>query len=263
MSSSRSIAAARQKRAGEQTNNNNISSSRPVTSISSQAVFAQQQYSKQPQVGNRNSQQNVNQMKSNQQPINIPQKPKISISDAIGLITLRLGKMEKFIHESMEDGSLNFGSNSMNYENSNMKLVSDEVFENLTSRLDKLEKNTTSNNTNHLTEQITKMTKEMKDLKSSINTLNMKLTSFMKDTQDKFTDFENAIVEIEKSLDANNNNENFNNEQELLNVEENNNETFNDYNDDNNENNYENNYENENLNNNEDNNEIDNIQYNE
>jgi len=218
MSSSRSIAAARQKRAGEQSSNTNNNSGRPVTSISSSSVFSQQpQQSRQPmQQGNvkynQSNSSQARQMSSQGQnkgqlPTNAPQKQvaKISISDAIGLITLRLGKLEQFIQNSLEDGGLSFNNNNNNnnsYATDNMKLVSDEVFENITNRLDNLE-------TNNTIEQITKINKDVKDIKDSINTLNMKLSSFMSENQDRFMDFEAAIVEIEKSLDVcNNGNEN-------------------------------------------------------
>ncbi len=205
MSSSRSIAAARQKRAGEQ--NNNTSQGKPVTSISSQAVFAQQQQ----QI--RNPQQQVGKLPSQVKPRSAPQMQsqpvsqaqqqkqlnKISISDAIGLITLRLGKLEKFIQESLEDGGSPFSSNNYNYENNdNMKLVSDEVFENIINRLNKLE---SSFNSINLNESFNKVNKDIKDIKDSFNSLNVKINNFIKETHDKFVDYEAAIVEIEKTID--------------------------------------------------------------
>jgi hypothetical protein len=234
MSSSRSIAAARQKRAGEQSSNTNNNSGRPVTSISSSSVFSQQpqqpQQSRQPPGNIKYNQINTNagrQQRSGnsqtQQSISTAaqqkQLTKISVPDAIGLITLRLGKLEKFIQESMEDGSLSFMSNNSNnnsndFETNNMKLVSDEVFENITNRLENLEKknNSTNNNTG---EQITKINKDIKDIKDSINNLNMKVSSFINETQEKFLDYESAIVEIEKNIGITN--------EELDNVEEENN----------------------------------------
>jgi hypothetical protein len=223
MSSSRSIAAARQKRAGEQSSNTNNNSGRPITSISSSSVFSQQpQQSRQSmQQGNiKYNQSNSSQARQmsaqgqnkGQPPSTTTQKQlaKISVSDAIGLITLRLGKLEQFIQNSLEDGGLPFNNNNNNnnsYSPDNMKLVSDEVFENITNRLENLEtkNNTTVTNT---IEQITKINKDVKDIKDSINTLNMKLSSFMSESQDRFMDFEAALVEIEKSLDfCNNGNE--------------------------------------------------------
>jgi hypothetical protein len=226
MSSSRSIAAARQKRAGEQSSNTNNNSGRPVTSISSSSVFSQQpQQSRQPPGNIKYNQNNTNagrQQRSGnsqtQQSISTAaqqkQLTKISLPDAIGLITLRLGKLEKFIQESMEDGSLSFMSSNSNndFETNNMKLVSDEVFENITNRLENLEKKNSNNNTN---EQITKINKDIKDIKDSINNFIMKVSSFINETQEKFVDYESALVEIEKNIGITN--------EELDNLEEENN----------------------------------------
>jgi hypothetical protein len=222
MSSSRSIAAARQKRAGEQSSNNtNNSSTRPVTSISSQSVFAQQQQQQQSRsqsqgsskynqintsAGRQRSSQSQIQNQQQQQVSSVPQQKqitKISVPDAIGLITLRLGKLEKFIQEAMEDGTLSFMTNNSNneYDSNSMKLVSDEVFENIANRLESLEKKNANNANNNTPEQITKINKDIKDIKDSINTLNIKVTSFINETQDKFLDYENALIEIEKNFE--------------------------------------------------------------
>lgn len=202
MSSSRSIAAARQKRAGEQSSNTNNNSGRPVTSISSSSVFSQQPNRQQTSQGRqRTSQGQVPTQNTVQQQ---KQMTKISVPDAIGLITLRLGKLEKFIQDSIEDGNLPFMNNinSVNdCDTNNMKLVSHEVFENITNRLDNLEQK--NNNTSN--EQVNKVVKDIKDLKDSINTLNMKLKSFMSESQEKFLDFENALVEIENNIEVSNN----------------------------------------------------------
>ena len=104
-SSSRSIAAARQKRAGEQSQPMNTS--RPVTSISSQGAFAQQ-YQQQMMsqnnipIGSKNirvaqnrtqnpSQGRINKNATQDNQMQQDQITKISVSNAIGLITLRLG----------------------------------------------------------------------------------------------------------------------------------------------------------------------------
>ena len=213
MSSSRSIAAARQKRANE--GNNNMNTSRPVTSISSQAAFAQQQ--QQPRNPNqinvapsRQQQQQRNgqrqgQNKLSQQEQNYAsnsgqqnQLTKISIPNAIGLITLRLGKLEKVIQDSLEEGGLSFNNSGNNINDSNLKLVSDEVFENIIERLDGLEN---QNSNIDLNENLTRVNKEIKDIKDSINNLSMKMSTFINETNEKFLDFETALVDIEKKFD--------------------------------------------------------------
>jgi hypothetical protein len=205
-SSSRSIAAARQKRAGEQSQPMNTS--RPVTSISSQTAFAQQYQqqmmsqsipinSKNVRVAQNRSQSqggrgNNQNMQSQQE-----QSIKISVSNAIGLITLRLGKLEKMINEVSEEGGFNNSENS-NIDMSssippNMKLVTDEVFENIVNRLNLLESKVINNQT------------EMSDIKTTLDNFSSLLSSFINDTNNKFVDYENALTEIENNFVAENN----------------------------------------------------------
>jgi hypothetical protein len=208
-SSSRSIAAARQKRAGEQSQPMNTS--RPVTSISSQGAFAQQQYQQQMMsqsipVGSKNvrAAQNkgmpINQGAKSSTNIQQEQSTKISVSNAIGLITLRLGKLENYVSEAIEDGKFNENNDNNVINNnsipSNMKIVSDEVFENILNRLNLLE----SKMINY-TNQTDNFANEMSDVKTSINNLNNTLTMFINETTNKFIDYEYALTEIENNLE--------------------------------------------------------------
>lgn len=216
-SSSRSIAAARQKRAGEQVQK--VNTSRPVTSISSQSAFAQQfqqqQQQQQQQMMNPNSligNRNVRQNQSNQSmPPQIPpqysqqipqeQITKISVSDAVGLITLRLGRLENIINESLEEGvfkqsSDNNDNNDKNVIPSNMKLVSDEVFENIANRINLLESKLIAFNN-----QLGNITKEMADMKNTVVDGNLSIHNFMNETNEKFVVYENALAELESSLE--------------------------------------------------------------
>ena len=157
MSSSRSIAAARNKRAGEQPQ-----ISRPNTSIASASVFSQQQ-------------RGPIQQQQQQQAF---AKPKISVSDAIGLTTIRLCKVENFIKDLSENG----------FTSSNSQMMDNSVLTTLINRLDALEKKEISSN-----EQLERLEKENSDLTE-------KLSAFTKDTNDRFDDFDLAFVEIEKQL---------------------------------------------------------------
>lgn len=65
--------------------------------------------------------------------------PKLSISDAIGLITLRLGKVEGIIQNIQVD-QLRQGDGSLEI-NENSRIIDDGVFKSIVSRLDVLEKN--------------------------------------------------------------------------------------------------------------------------
>jgi len=209
MSSSRSIAAARQKRAGEQSSQP-MNNSRPITSISSQGAFAQQQMMSQNIAVNgknvrvaQNRAQN-SRSASNMQQQQPEQTTKISISNAIGLVTLRLGRLENYISEMVEDGKFNNNNNNDDGNGgnpsipSNMKLVSDEVFENIVNRLNLLESKIIQS-----TSQTDNLNKDVADIKKAINNFNAVLASFINETNEKFMDYEAALAEIEQKIEIN------------------------------------------------------------
>jgi hypothetical protein len=70
-----------------------------------------------------------------------PMNPKLSVSDAIALITLRLGRVETIVsnlpNEPRGDGE---GGGQMMYDE-NMRMVDQNVFNSIVSRIDTLEKN--------------------------------------------------------------------------------------------------------------------------
>ena len=205
MSSSRSIATARARRSGEQTQMNQPSS-RPVTSINSQAAFAQQppqgrnvritpgQYSQQPQMP-QNIQQNI-QQSSNNTPISTA---KLSISDAIGLITLRLGRVEQHLMTQQDEGVTNNSSD-------NIPSFDKSVLSNIMLRLDSIEKKDNNNNTmsNDVVMRLDREVKEVKELLNRFMTnfdLHMvNYNNFVKETNDRFADYELAIADLEKNI---------------------------------------------------------------
>ena len=96
MSKSRAVASAIQRRSGDPSSQMN--STRPGTSIASQSAFM-------------SAPPNVRQAKApimEQQPAPIQSNglpfTKLTISDAIGLITLRLGKVEQYIIDVQSNG---------------------------------------------------------------------------------------------------------------------------------------------------------------
>uniref|UniRef100_A0A6C0HA00 Uncharacterized protein n=1 Tax=viral metagenome TaxID=1070528 RepID=A0A6C0HA00_9ZZZZ len=115
MSSSRANAAARQRRAGDTQQTQQQSS---YSSSGSKTRFVQQQ----------------------QEAPQPPMNPKLSISDAIALITLRLGRVETIVSNyDPNAGSSGGGNHQMNYDE-NMRMVDQQVFNSIVSRLDALEK---------------------------------------------------------------------------------------------------------------------------
>jgi len=67
-----------------------------------------------------------------QQQMQMP--PKLSVSDAIALITLRLGRVEQIVQNMPVDGHSAVGA-----DGENIRIVDNEVFENMAQRLDALE----------------------------------------------------------------------------------------------------------------------------
>jgi hypothetical protein len=114
MSSSRANAAARQRRAGDTQSTPQQSS---YNSTGSKTRFVQQQ----------------------QEPPQPPMNPKLSISDAIALITLRLGRVENIVSNYDPNAGSGGGNHQMNYDE-NMRMVDQQVFNSIVSRLDALEK---------------------------------------------------------------------------------------------------------------------------
>ena len=111
MSSARSNAGARNRRAGG-------AETAPMTQQNMRPGSSQQQ-----------------QQQQQQQP---QMNPRLSISDAIALITLRLGRVENLIQNMPVDSPNGSGSNFEQDEN--MRMIDVTVFENIVSRLDNLEK---------------------------------------------------------------------------------------------------------------------------
>ena len=198
MSSSRSIAAARSRRAGE--SQPPVSGGRPGTSIASHSAFVpQQQQMPQPPSNNvrvaKAPIQQQGQQQSNSSPFS-----KLSISDAIGLITLRLGRIEQFVID-YENGEVSTNG-AVGGIPENSKIIDNSVLTSMINRLDSLEKREppSSGQSSINNEQISKIEKELKETKDLLSHFLFKFELFSKETNDKFTDFENAFAEIEKSM---------------------------------------------------------------
>ena len=197
MSSSRSIAAARSRRAGE--SQPPVSGGRPVTSIASHSAFVQQQMPPPPSNNVRVAKAPMQQQQMSQQ--GASPFTKLSISDAIGLVTLRLGRVEQFIID-FENGEIeghhpNSGGGSSIPENS--KIVDNSVLTTIVNRLDALEKREGSSS---VASSVASLEKEMKEAKDLLSHLLFKYELFTKETNEKFGDFECAISEIEKNMES-------------------------------------------------------------
>jgi hypothetical protein len=254
--SSRSLAAARARRAGE--NVPPVSGNRPITSIGSQAAFAQQHMpqnvryntnirtarSIQPPHPQKHSpqnayyeQDNASQAHSNGLPFS-----KLSVSDAIGLITLRLGRVEQWIIDTDHEEQVNGKSSASSAIPDNHKIIDSSVLTTIINRLDSLEKSAKNNegqagnngqsaeeiaklsaDVKSLTEQITRVgddvvkhtlelaknneqifrfNRDLTETKDILKTFMLKYDMFAQDITKNFADYEAALGEIEKFLEG-------------------------------------------------------------
>ena len=195
MSSSRSIAAARSRRAGE--SQPPVSGGRPVTSIASHSAFVQQQMPPPPPNNVRIAKAPMQQQQQQMSQQGASPFSKLSISDAIGLVTLRLGRVEQFIID-FENGEIeghhpNSGGSNIP---ENSRVVDNSVLTTIINRLDAIEKREGSNS------NVTSLEKDLKDTKDLLSHLLFKFELFTKETGEKFADFDGAISEIEKGMEA-------------------------------------------------------------
>ncbi len=254
--SSRSLAAARARRAGDAAPP--VSGNRPGTSVGSAAAFSgmpqpptnvrvarqqpPQQYSPQyppPPPNQYQQQQNQRQPSAAFQQIQQQQQQsqnglpfsKLSISDAIGLITLRLGRVEQWVieteHENEAKEEKTSASNGM--DNSVLvgllnrleavekkeqaapvtAVISNEEITKLTAELaslnDRYNKFCDEANKQTLTiakhtEQLFKFERELVETKDILKTFMIRYDNFVRESNEKLADYEFAIAEIEKSI---------------------------------------------------------------
>ena len=190
MSSSKSIAAARARRSGEQQQQQQ--QQRPNTSIASAKAFNQQQpMSQQPM----SQQQQMPPQQQQQQRANTAYgQPggKISISDAIGLTTIRLGKVEQLVQRLQEEGGL---GNNFDIPD-NAQLIDKSVITNIISRIDSLEKRDGIN----MNEKFGRLETEIRSIRDLLNNTKSSFDSYVQSNEKRFEDIETAFVELEQNL---------------------------------------------------------------
>jgi len=166
MSSARSITAARARRAGETPAAQNPVINRGNNNVVNKGRVAPQQQPQQIQrpIQQQQQQQNYGSQRQPVRPVQPQQqqqyqeyeqsdqgydevsqprvpnpKGKITIGDAIGLITIRLGRVEQYIQQLQEEGQLNDGEDEGNGNGGQVLGVDSSVFKSIVDRLDKLE----------------------------------------------------------------------------------------------------------------------------
>lgn len=223
--SSRSLAAAKAKRTGDQAPP--VSGNRPITSIGSHAAFAPQpvhpnnvrvaRSMQPPQQQQMYQQQQQQQMYQQQQQMYQQQQPagpqpktnglpfsKLTVSDAIGLITLRLGRVEQWIidtdHETADNGTAAGVSTGIP---DNHKIIDNSVLTTIINRLDSLEKNGGNGQSGFSSEEVSKLAEEVKIMKEQIARIGEDVTKhtleLAKNTEQVFR-FNRELVETKDIL---------------------------------------------------------------
>jgi hypothetical protein len=122
------------------------------------------------------------------------QKPKMTIGDAIGLITIRLGRVEQFIQQLQTDG---IDINSINSTQPN-DFMDNGLIQNLVSRLNTIEQSETEerikNMQSETEERIKNMETDLKDTKDLLIKLILKFEIFSDETHAKFEDQQHQIA---------------------------------------------------------------------
>jgi hypothetical protein len=191
MSSSKSVAAARARRATEPPSNQ-----RPRTSIGS---FSQVPPSFQPQPTQRNNSRMSQQPMQQFQQQQLPQqpKPKISIGNAIALLSLRLGRLEQHLQENSDGSSISVLANS----GENNSSIHSEAFTSIMNRLVLLENKPYIDKQSN-DDYLLKLSRENKEIKDNLQMIVKTFNNFTKEANDKFLDYEAAFVDIENKLKA-------------------------------------------------------------
>jgi hypothetical protein len=198
MSSSRSIAAARQRRGVESAppikQNNYASSNKDnMNNVNNNA---------QGRINYKTTKSNIYQDNTQQSNVNTNinnQVSKLSISDAFALVTLRLGRVELIINKLQSAGILDANNNIISEKMNNGSIsdnFDDTILQNIMTRLDGLDKKTISNDLNQkLQSQYNFLQEEIKDTKNMM----VKLQSFIMENSQKLNNF----ITNQESINAN------------------------------------------------------------
>jgi hypothetical protein len=139
MSANRSVQAAQRRRAGPTNAEPNIPGRGPQPSINSSQMFASQGRQ---QSGLKQQQQQQQQQQQPGKPEGLSSVSKMTLPQAITLITLRLGAVESKLMNLQQDSGFT-GATQMDGQE-DMVLIDKNVIQSITSRLESLEKRTSS-----------------------------------------------------------------------------------------------------------------------
>jgi uncharacterized protein YdcH (DUF465 family) len=145
----------------------------------------------QQQTQSRGNVRSMQQQPQQEEPL---KNPKISISDAIGLVSLRLGRVETMLNSMPNPSELGAMYSNNVADNENYRVVDEAVFTSIVTRLDKLETGIHQepiNKTNVFAEKIDTLEKLYTELKAEITVtkeLVMTVQSYAMQTNQKLMD---------------------------------------------------------------------------
>jgi hypothetical protein len=240
MSSARSITAARARRAGEtpaaqnpiinRGNNNVVNKGRiaPQPQQQIQRPIQPQQQIQRPiqQQQQPQQQQNYGSQRQPVRPIQQPQqqyqeydqnqndqgyddisqpripnpKGKITIGDAIGLITIRLGRVEQYIQQLQEEGQLNGEEEDGSGNVGQVLGVDSSVFKSIVDRLDKLESKQTQPPQQQQKDVVDRLEKELKETKDLLMMVVLKHEKHTGESSIKFDTIDSRVVYVEDKV---------------------------------------------------------------
>lgn len=221
MSANRAVQAAQRRRAGGP--EPAPPGRGPQPSINSSQMFSQtppqqqqQQQQVRPGTSGRLAGQHAQQMQQQQQQMQDPQQPagiagisKMTLAQAITLITLRLGKVETQLHEighQHMDMSMGMGINNngiMDENGENMALVDKGLIESIMSRLESLEKR--SPNTGTSSADVALLKQQFDGIKMSFaqsTKVNTTLTKEQKENKQQIDALKSELSETKELLNA-------------------------------------------------------------
>jgi hypothetical protein len=211
MSGNRANASAVNRRTVTQVN--------PVQNNNMNRGFVNQQQNAGPRANVTSSQgiRNNNNIKQNV----TNQKPKLSVSDAIALITLRLGAVETFINSMPPLDQINSFSNNEGNTDENMRVVDEAVFQSIVTRLEKMEQTNKISVPQSPAIDMTVFENKFKVLNDEVNQIKnllLSVQSFSIQTNQKILDIENKYKTlIETKSNSDNDNENIENVENYIN----------------------------------------------
>lgn len=195
MSANRSVLAAQRRRAGPTNSEPGIPGRGPQPSINSSQMFANQGKSM-PGLKQQPQQQQQQQQQTKE---GLSSVSKMTIPQAITLITLRLGTVESKLMHMQENNGSSFGSNIQIEGQENMVLIDKNVIQSITSRLESLEKRTSASSGSASGPEVNLLKQQVEMVKQTVIQNKTVSANLVKDNKDLKSQVENLKSELNEA----------------------------------------------------------------